>query len=255
MQFNTLPRTFMTSRTVMPSDKHTSRTAKAKDLISSLINVTLSGMCLFTNRSSYSACINVVPLYPFDLPFFLHKVTIWGRHIMASMRNMQIAEALLTLVSCSQTAFFLFLGVGKKGLGTLTLIILFTAPLHTGWLLIAADWWIFLLRFLIINRWRHQAMYKLARPAGCITYMPCVTMVESSMIEQALQFFLQKTATVFQHLLWLPSLQYLMTGHYHAPVQPLVVSSALSVGVSAMENSFLHHPYKKPKCAVHALVL
>ena len=57
-------------------------------------------MCLFTNCSSYSACIMVLPLYPFNLPFFSsqpRKVTILGKHIMASVRDIQIAEALLTL--------------------------------------------------------------------------------------------------------------------------------------------------------------
>ena len=34
-------------------------------------------MYLFTNRSSYSACIRVLPLYPFDLPFFLHNCVRW----------------------------------------------------------------------------------------------------------------------------------------------------------------------------------
>jgi len=37
-------------------------------------------MCLFTNRSGYSACIMVLPLYPF-VPPFLRKVTICSRHI------------------------------------------------------------------------------------------------------------------------------------------------------------------------------
>jgi len=47
-------------------------------------------MCLFTNRSCYSACIRVLPLYPFDLPYFSsqpRKVTICGRHVMASVRD------------------------------------------------------------------------------------------------------------------------------------------------------------------------
>ena len=52
-------------------------------------------MCLFTNCSCYSA------LYHFDLlPFFSSqpsKVTICGRHEMASVRDMKIDEALLVL--------------------------------------------------------------------------------------------------------------------------------------------------------------
>ena len=57
-------------------------------------------MCLFTNRSYYSACIMLLPLYPFDLPYFssqLRKVTICSRHVMASVRDINIAEALLVL--------------------------------------------------------------------------------------------------------------------------------------------------------------
>ena len=57
-------------------------------------------MCLFTNRSCYSACIRVLPLYPFDLPFLSsqpRKVTICGRHEIASVRDIKIAEALLVL--------------------------------------------------------------------------------------------------------------------------------------------------------------
>ena len=55
-------------------------------------------MCIFTNSSCYSACIRVLHLYPFDLPYFssqLHKVTICGRHVMASVRDINIAKALL----------------------------------------------------------------------------------------------------------------------------------------------------------------
>jgi len=57
-------------------------------------------MCLFTNRSCYSACIRVLPLYSFDLPFFSsqpRKVTICGRLKMASVRDIKIDEALLVL--------------------------------------------------------------------------------------------------------------------------------------------------------------
>ena len=57
-------------------------------------------MCLFTNRSCYSACIRVLPLYPFDLPSLssqLHKMTICGRHEMASVQDIKIDEAILVL--------------------------------------------------------------------------------------------------------------------------------------------------------------
>jgi len=58
-------------------------------------------MCLFTHHSCYSTCIRVLPLYPFDLSFFFsqpRKVTICGRHEMASVRDIKIAEALLMLI-------------------------------------------------------------------------------------------------------------------------------------------------------------
>ena len=57
-------------------------------------------MCLFTKRSCYSACIRVLPLYPYDFPFFSsqpHKVTIHGRQEMASVQNIKLDEALLVL--------------------------------------------------------------------------------------------------------------------------------------------------------------
>ena len=84
----------------MPSDKHNSRTAGARDLISSLFNVVSSRDVPFHNHSCCSACIRVLPLYPFDLPFFSsqpRKVTICGRHEMASVRDIKIDEALLVL--------------------------------------------------------------------------------------------------------------------------------------------------------------
>ena len=57
-------------------------------------------MCVFTNWSCYSACIKVLPLYPFDLSYFSsqpRKVTICSRLIMASVRDIKIAEALFVL--------------------------------------------------------------------------------------------------------------------------------------------------------------
>ena len=81
----------------MPSDKHNSRTAGARDLISSLINVASSWNVPF-HQSQLLQC--VLPLYPFDLPFFfsqLRKVTICGRHKMALVWDIKIDEALLVL--------------------------------------------------------------------------------------------------------------------------------------------------------------
>ena len=61
------------------------------------------GMCLFTNRNCYSACIRVLPLYPFDLPYFSsqpRKVTICGRHVMASVRDIKIDESTSRAMPC-----------------------------------------------------------------------------------------------------------------------------------------------------------
>ena len=84
----------------MPSDKHNSRTARAKDLISSLINVALSWDVPF-HQPQQLQCLHhgttFVPLWSPILSSQLHKVTICGGHIMASVRDIQIAEALLTL--------------------------------------------------------------------------------------------------------------------------------------------------------------
>ena len=53
-------------------------------------------MCLFTNHSCYSACI-IVPLWSPILSSQPHKVTIWGTHVMASVWDIKITEALLIL--------------------------------------------------------------------------------------------------------------------------------------------------------------
>ena len=85
----------------MPSDKHNSRMARARDLISSLINVAPSGDVPF-HQLQLLQCLHqgAVPLYPFDLLFFSsqpRKVSICGRHEMASVRHIKINEALLVL--------------------------------------------------------------------------------------------------------------------------------------------------------------
>ena len=68
-------------------------------LIFPLINVTSSrDVCLFTNLSSYSACIMVLP--SFCAPILSSqpcKWTICGRCTMASVRDINITEALLVL--------------------------------------------------------------------------------------------------------------------------------------------------------------
>ena len=84
----------------MPSDKHNSRTAGARDLISSLINVVSSRDVPFHQPQLLQCLHQGVTFVPFDLPFFSsqpRKVTICGRHEMASVRDIKIVEALLVL--------------------------------------------------------------------------------------------------------------------------------------------------------------
>ena len=81
----------------MPSDKHNLRTARARDLISSLINVTSSRGVPF-HQPQLLQCLHQGAT--FDLPFFSsqpRKVTICGGHKMASVRDIKIDEALLVL--------------------------------------------------------------------------------------------------------------------------------------------------------------
>jgi len=81
----------------MPSDKHNSRTARATDLISSLINVALSGDVPFHQLQLLQCLHQGATFVP---PFFSsqpRKVTICGRHVMASVRDIKIAEELLGL--------------------------------------------------------------------------------------------------------------------------------------------------------------
>ena len=99
----------------MPSDKHNSRTDRARDLISSLINV-----AWFWDVPLHQPWLLqcVLPLYPFDLPFFFsqpRKVTICSSHIMASVRDIKIAEALLVVCHCWNwdVTAFTYLDIGR----------------------------------------------------------------------------------------------------------------------------------------------
>ena len=81
----------------MPSEKKNSRTAGARDLISSLINVSSSRDVPF-HQLKLLQCLHQGAT--FDLLFFSsqpRKVTICGRHGMASVRDINIDEALLML--------------------------------------------------------------------------------------------------------------------------------------------------------------
>jgi len=84
----------------MPSDKHNSRTARARDLISLLINVTSSQDVPFHQLQQLQYLhhgATFVPLWSPILSSQPRKVTICSRHVMASVRDIQIAEALFTL--------------------------------------------------------------------------------------------------------------------------------------------------------------
>jgi len=97
----------------MPSDKHNSRTARARDLIPSLINVASSRDVHFHQPQQPQWLHNgatFVPLWSPILSSLPRRVTICGRHIMASVRNIQITEALLTLclaLVCYETSLTL----------------------------------------------------------------------------------------------------------------------------------------------------
>jgi len=85
----------------MPSDKHNSRMARARDLIFSLINIISSRDVPFTNRRSYVQCLHhgatFVSLWSPIFSSQPRKATICSTHIMASMRDIKITEALLIL--------------------------------------------------------------------------------------------------------------------------------------------------------------
>ena len=84
----------------MPSDKHNSRMAWARDLISSLISVTLSQDVHF-HQPQELQCLHhgatFVLLWSPILSSQLRKVTIFSRHVMASVQGINIVEALLIL--------------------------------------------------------------------------------------------------------------------------------------------------------------
>ena len=93
----------------MPSDKHNSRKARARDLdfftrardlISSLINVASSWDVPFHQPQELQCLYHGATFVPLWSPIFSSqpcKVMIWGRHVLASIPDMKIAEALLIL--------------------------------------------------------------------------------------------------------------------------------------------------------------
>jgi len=84
----------------MPSHKHNSRMARARDLISSLINIASSRDVPFHQLQLLQCLHHGATFVPFWSPILSsqpRKMTICSRHIMASLQDIQIAEALLTL--------------------------------------------------------------------------------------------------------------------------------------------------------------
>ena len=84
----------------MPSGKHNLRTARARDLNCSLINIASSRDVPFYQPQQLQSLhhgATFVPLWS-PIPFSkLHKVMICSRHVMASVQDVKIAEALLIL--------------------------------------------------------------------------------------------------------------------------------------------------------------
>ena len=81
----------------MPSDKHNSRKARARDLISSLINVTLSQDVPFHQPQQLQCLHHGATFVPPCASSQPHKVTIFRRHVMASVRDIKITEDLVIL--------------------------------------------------------------------------------------------------------------------------------------------------------------
>jgi len=85
---------------LMPSDKHNSKMARARDLISSLINFASSRDVPFQKPQLLQCLHQGVTFVPLWSPIFSSqpcKVTICGRHGMASVWDVKIDEALLVL--------------------------------------------------------------------------------------------------------------------------------------------------------------
>ena len=85
---------------LMPSDKHNSRAARTRDLISSLINVASSRDVPFHQLQQLQCLHHGATVVRFWSPILSskpRKVIICGRHVMASVQDIQIVEALLTL--------------------------------------------------------------------------------------------------------------------------------------------------------------
>ena len=85
---------------LLPSDKLNSRMARDRDLISSLINVASSRdepFCQLQELQCLNHGATFVPFWSLILSSQPRKVTIFGRHIMAWVQDIKIAEVLLIL--------------------------------------------------------------------------------------------------------------------------------------------------------------
>jgi len=79
----------------MPSDKHNSRTTRATDFISSLINITSSRDVPFHQLQQLQCLHHGATFVPLCATV-LSSPSIFGRHVMVSLRDIKIAETLLT---------------------------------------------------------------------------------------------------------------------------------------------------------------
>jgi len=80
----------------MPSDKHNSRTARARDLISSLINVASSRDVPF-HQPQLLQCLHQGATFVHLWSSIFFFTTAYGIHEIASVRHIKIDEALLVL--------------------------------------------------------------------------------------------------------------------------------------------------------------
>ena len=80
---------------LMPSDKHNSRTARARDLVSLPINIASSQDVSFHQPQELQCLHHGATFVPLWSPILYNRIC--GRHIMASVWDIKIAEAFLIL--------------------------------------------------------------------------------------------------------------------------------------------------------------
>jgi len=104
------------THSLMPLDKHNSRTARARYLIFSLINIVSSRNVPFHQLQELQCLhqgVTFVPLWSPNLSSQPCKVTICGRHEIASVRDIKIDEALLVLCLALATMLWNEFGIAE----------------------------------------------------------------------------------------------------------------------------------------------